>query len=211
MAGLGQQAFPMLLMLLASAASADQWPPATVKTYTSSQGTYRLTVYPRDLEGPLEYFQDKVAGKARAGQQPGGQARCEAVLEQLEGSEYRRLWRKPLVNDVSPVRALVSEKDGSFVTFDNWHSRGWGDDVIVIYSGAGQPRRKFALTSLMSQEKVEQLPRSISSIGWSCGYEIGYDEQTVNVRVVVDGDAPSSDERRCRTVRLSLETGEVLQ
>ena len=33
----------------------------------------------------------------------------------------------PLVNEVSPVTALVSDS-GNTITFDNWHSVGYGDD-----------------------------------------------------------------------------------
>lgn len=201
----------VLWILVVPTAIADQWLPATPKTYTSSSGTYRLTVFPRELTGALPYFEDKVADKAPAGQQQGGQARCEAVLEKLGGNEYRPLWRKPLVNDVSPVSALVSDKDGSFVTFDNWHSMGWGDDAIVIYDGTGQLKRKFALTSLMGREEFDRLPRSASSIWWSGEHEIPYDELVVNVRVVTERGSRSSDKKQYRTIRLSLETAEVLK
>ncbi|MBL8264985.1 hypothetical protein [Steroidobacter sp.] len=185
--------------------------PAAPKTYTSSNGSYRLTVFPRELAGALPYFEDKVADNAEAGQRSEGLARCEAVLERLEGAEYRRVWRKQLVNDVSPVSALVSAKDGSFVTFDNWHSRGWGDDAIVIYDGAGQVKRKLALTSIMSKQEFDRLPRSASSIWWSGEHEIDYDEVIVNVRVVTTNDSKSSDGSQYRTIRLSLETAQVLQ
>lgn len=199
------------LALMVPAALADQWFPATPETYTSSSGSYRLTVFPRELAGALPYFEDKVADKARAGQRPDGQPKCEAVLEKLEGSEYRRLWRKPLVNDVSPVSALVSDKDGRFVTFDNWHSMGWGDDAIVIYDNTGRPKKKFALTSLMSTKEFDRLPRSASSMWWSGEHEIDYDEVTVNVRIVTESGSQSTDEKQYRTIRLSLETAEVLK
>jgi hypothetical protein len=206
-----QLLFVILCMLAVPAAIADQWFPATPKTYTSSSGSYRLTVLPRELAGALPYFEDKVADKAQAGQRADGQTRCEAVLERLEGTEYRRVWRKPLVNDVSPVSALVSGKDGSFVTFDNWHSMGWGDDAIVIYDGAGQVKRKFALTSLMSKEEFDRLPRSASSIWWSGEHEIDHDEVIINVRVLTKSGSESSDSKQYRTIRMSPETAQVLQ
>jgi hypothetical protein len=203
--------FVVGLALMVPAALADQWLPATPETYTSSSGRYRLTIFPRELAGALPYFEDKVAEKDRSGQRPDGQAKCEAVMEKLEGNEYRRLWRKPLVNDVSPVSALVSEKDGRFVTFDNWHSMGWGDDAIVIYDSTGRLKKRFALTSLMSTKEFDRLPRSASSIWWSGEHELDHDEMTVNVLVVTESGSRSTDEKQYRTIRLSLETAEVLK
>jgi hypothetical protein len=35
---------------------------------------------------------------------------------------------------VAPVRALVSNGGEHVVTFDNWHSGGFRDNVVVIYA-----------------------------------------------------------------------------
>lgn len=191
MKGMKQLCFAILWMLAIPAVMADEWLAPTPKAYTSSRGAYRLTVFPREP--------------------PDGQTKCEAVLERLEGNEYRRLWRKPLANDVSPVSALVSDKDGGFVTFDNWHSMGWGENAIVIYDGAGQLKRKLALTALMSKEEFERLPRSVSSIWWSGQHEFDHDEVVVKLRVVTGSGSQPSDSKQYRTIRLSLKTAQVLQ
>ena len=44
--------------------------------------------------------------------------------------KLKKLWAIPLVNEVSPVDALVSDKDDYVITFDNWHSVGYGDDAV---------------------------------------------------------------------------------
>lgn len=188
--------------LLASTTWADSWRSPTPMTYTSSYGTYRLTVFPSGLDGHLPSYEDKVAGTE-------AQAGCEAVLERLDGNEYRRLWRMPLVNRVSPVSALISDKDGSFVTFDNWHHMGWGDDAIVIYGGDGQLKRQFALTSLMSQAEFDRLPRSVSSLQWSGEHAINDGKAIVYVQIATEGDRSSSN-RKYRTVRIRLDTAEVI-
>jgi hypothetical protein len=188
----------LLFAFAAAPAYADTWSLPKPKTYVSRHGAYRLTVFPRDLVGARSYFEDKAAEKPRAGQRTAGQSRCEATLEKLEGSRYVQLWRKPLVNEVSPVGALVSDADGSFVTFDNWHSVGWGEDAIVIYAGSGEARRKLALTALMSQEDFEALPRSVSSIWWGGEHTLDSDEHTVNLRIVV-GKKPGASVKEYRT------------
>lgn len=57
----------------------------------------------------------------------------------------------------------------------------------------------------------DRLPRSVSSIWWSGKHEVAYDEGVVNVRVVTESGSRSSDEEHYRTIRLSLETAEVLE
>jgi hypothetical protein len=188
----------------AGSAFADTWFPPTPRTYSSSQGKYRLTVFP----GPVPYFQDKVDGRSPAGQQEPGLRTCEATLERLMENRYELLWRKALVNDVSPVEALVADDDGSFVTFDNWHSMGWGDDVIVVYSGAGDVVKKFALLDIMTKRQVQKLPRSVSSIWWSGNHRLTHDQQAVEVLVVVNGEIEES-EQKYKIVSIRLSDGSV--
>jgi hypothetical protein len=196
-------------LTLSSAAFADTWMEPAVRTYTSVRGTWRLTVFPRELGSNLGYFEDKVAGKDSAGQRPGGSRRCEATLEKLIGNSYIEQWRATLVNDVSPVSALVSEADGSFVTFDNWHSMGWGDHAIVIYSGRGELRRKLALTDIMSGEEFKALPRSVSSIRWGGEHRLYYDERTILLAVAKRRDAAGAAQEY-RTLALNLADGKLV-
>lgn len=200
---------------------ADQWLPATPETYSSRHGVYRLTIFPKQLDGALPYFQDKATGKKPAGQSLKGRTRCEATLERLVDGlgRYEQLWRKPLVNDVAPVSALVSDVDGSFVTFDNWHSMGWGDDVIVIYAGSGALKKKLALTDIMSEADFNKFPRTASSIWWSGKHELDYDGRTLNVQIVaaegisageiIEGHVESDGS--FRTIRIDLGTAKTLK
>jgi hypothetical protein len=194
----------IVLVLLAltwmGSASADKWLPAQPQVFESRRATYRLTVFP--------------AQPATA------QLRCEAVLERLAEDQrhYEQVWRKPLVNELAPVSALVSEADGSFVTFDNWGSKGYGDDAIVIYSGAGTLRKKFALTDLMSDADFKRLPSSASSVHWGGPHELSHNERTLNVQIVaVEGlsvgesvEGNVEQEGEFRTVRIDMNSGKVL-
>ncbi len=170
-----------------SVATGDQWFPATPSTYSSSGGEYRLTVFPRDLAGPLPYFQDKVQGKPQPGQSPVGPASCEATLEVLENNAYRLVWRKPLINDVAPVSVLVSDTTGAFVTFDNWHGTGWGNDAIVVYDERGKLVRQFALTDLISKSHFDSLPHSVSSIQWGGEHWIDSDKELLHLEIIPMG------------------------
>ena len=197
----------ILLLLASGAASADSWGPPTPFTATSGSGTYRLTVYPRQIDGPLAFFSDKVDGKEPAGQRADAQARSEATLEKLGSGSYGLVWRKPLANDVAPLSALVAD-DGRFVTFDNWHHAGIGQDAIVIYRADGTIVRELGVGDVIGGEAFEKLPRSVSSVWWGGEHRLSYDGAAIELQVVTS--LGPNENPRFRTVRLDLSTGALL-
>jgi TonB family protein len=98
------------------------------------------------------------------------------------------------------VSALVAN-DGSLATFDNWHSMGYGDDVIAIYRRDGSLVRKFALSDLMSEDDILWLSRSVSSIWWSGKHRI----DNIAHALVIGVDGPTSTE-----IPISLSSGALL-
>lgn len=185
----------------------DTWPPATVTTYMSSTGEVRFTVTPRVLRGPLAYFEDKVEGVEPPGQAPGRAPEARGKLERRgSGDQWEVVWDRPLVNDVSPVSALISDSGEFVVTFDNWHSAGWGDDAVVIYDDRGDPVRSMALTDFLPQTYVEALPRSVSSIQWSGEHRI--EGGQLVMQVVVPDDSSHSDQSFLE-IAADLRTGRV--
>lgn len=198
----------VLLFVLVGVASADSWLPPVPITAVSRSAVYRLTVYPRQITGPLEYFTDEEDGKAPAGQRPGARAQCEATLEKLGAQSYDVVWRKPLVNDVAPLSALVTD-DGRFVTFDNWHRAGFGPDAIVIYRADGTVVKKLGVADVVGEEAFQKLPRSVSSVWWGGEHTFGYhDGMTVDLQVVSSGRL--HDNPTFHTIPVDLVTGKVL-
>ena len=186
---------------------ADTWPPPTVKTYMSSSGEVRFTVTPRAIMGPLAYFEDKVDGVEPAGQVPGRPPQAGGRLERRDPSgQWEPVWDKPLVNDVSPVSALVSDGGEYVATFDNWHSTGWGDDAVVIYNDQGETVRSMGLTDFLPQAYFEALPRTVSSIWWGGDHRIEGDQLILQV-VIPTGSAGS--ERAYLEIAVDLRTGQV--
>lgn len=188
-------AVALLTLVLAGALHADTWSPATTRTFYSSDGTWRLVVEPRRID-PLDYFTRKVEG-AEVGPRHGGP---RATLSR-KGSfgRWRRVHRWPLVNDVSPVDALVAN-DGTVVTFDNWHLMGDGDDVVVIYRPDGTLIRKLALEDVIEPDDIEHLDRSVSSIHWSGRHRIDETNRLLVLQVRLRGT---------QEVPLHLDTGEL--
>jgi len=149
-----------------------------------------------------------------------GNLGCEATLEVLQTRRYRQIWRKPLVNDIAPVTALVSDRDGRFVTFDNWLYMGDGDDTIAIYDGRGRLTRKFALADVMSQEELDKLTRSVSSTWWRGDYKLTStdvedaerSDELVQIQLVFGQDLTGHGrDLGERTLHIRLRDGQIIE
>lgn len=200
----------VLLCCVAWTASADSWLPPTPKTYVSPDGNTRVLVTPRGLEGALPYFEDKVANKEKAGQAEGASDRAMAEVQVRDGTEWRPVRSFPLVNDVAPTNALVANGARRIVTFDNWHSVGWGPDVVVIYDGAGTHIRSMGLKDLLPAGWVRHLPRSVSSIWWGRGHALDPAGTVLTLQVAFPG-ASEPDGKATVPLRISAEDGRVLE
>jgi hypothetical protein len=201
-------------LLLAAAAHADTWFPPKVESYSSADGAWRLTVTPRDIESPLAYFDDKVKGREPAGAVPGDRStRARGSMEHVQNGKWRRVWAGPLLNEVSPVSAIVSPS-GRTVTFDNWHSMGYGADAIVIYDDRGKLVRAMSLEDFLPGDYIRALPRTVSSIGWGRDHRFSADGRHAILRIVVPEIAtqsPStSDERQFIELGFDVATGRAL-
>lgn len=172
-------------MLFVGSAMADSWLPPGVESYSSSNGTWKLTIYPRALTSPLGYFQDKVDDKPNAGGVPGDMQKSPiGHMQRKRDGRWQTVWKAPLVNDVSPVEVVVSN-DGVSVTFDNWHSVGHGEDAVVVYTANGEPVRKLALSAFLPQYYIDALPHTVSSIHWRGKPRIDEQRRQLVVPVVV--------------------------
>jgi hypothetical protein len=197
-------------LLAASPAFADSWLPAERTTYLSPDKATRLTVVPRDLDSQLAYFSDKVDGKEPAGQRRGGEPHALGILERRSGEAWTKVWEAPLVNEVAPVRALVANGGGHVVTFDNWHSAGFGDNVVVIYRGDGSLVRSMKLTDILPEDYVRALPTSVSSMWWGGEHVLSRDGRQVVLKVVVpSGRGSIGSPRSFVDVTIDLATGAV--
>jgi TonB family protein len=205
----------MLVLLSASnfSANADQWALPKVEKYYSTDKAYYIEVTPKKLESQLAYFEDKVNGRENAGAVKGvkdNRARGAFYFRQTNGM-YLQKSEFPLVNEVSPVSAIVSSRGDYFVTFDNWHSAGYGDDVVVIYRSSGEMVKKFGLSDFLTEGDIETLSRSVSSIWWG-GEHYFDDSKGLLVLTIVSGSMDAkTDSRKAFAVRIDLATGRLIE
>ncbi len=179
------------LLLAPTLALADTWMPPQRADYFSSDNAYSFTVLPREM------YKD-------------GQGYCLGVLWKwkADGSSSQ-VWRQALRNDVAPARAMVSTSGDYVVTFDNWYSKGYGKNTIVIYGPGGKFVREFALSDLLPEAAVKALPRSVSSIWWGRGHRFDTSGKYLVLRIVSNGKMPYQADAQFREIRIELATGKV--
>lgn len=195
----------VLVLGFASFIEADSWALPTVEEYCSENKKYCLKVEPKKLESQLSYFGDKVDGKENAG---ADKKFKENYCKGTFSSKNKQIWKIQLDNEVSPVRALVSNDGNYVITFDNWHNVGYGDNVVAIYSGSdGRLIRKLGLTDFLTESDVNNLPASVSSIWWgdAKAHSIDYDKS----ELILNVDKPGENDGFFN-VRIDLANGAVL-
>jgi hypothetical protein len=199
----------ILSLLAVGAARADSWALPKEETYNSASGRVRIIVTPRGIASQLQYFRDRVSERPLAGQRDGSSRTSPIghLQAQEAAGRWRTIWTKSLVNDVAPVTALVADSGRFVVTFDNWHSTGFGENVIVIYDSTGTVVRSLALTDLFPGYFVDALPRSVSSIRWSGEHRLDEANDRLILSVVMPGSEMSEEPRDYFAVSVDLTTG----
>lgn len=212
-------AIAMLFAVGATVASADSWLLPVKRTYCSTNERFCVEVVPRDLRSALAYFQDKVADKEPAGLPPNAkEPYCRAsVFEKKDLDDRKNLWAGRLRNDVAPVQAMISNDGKHVVTFDNWHSAGYGTDVVVFYGPKGEQLRQYSLEELLGDD-ANKVPRSVSSRWWRDSARLDEDSATLTVVAKIIRRTPPtleslSGERDgvdLRELKFDLHTGELI-
>jgi hypothetical protein len=206
-----QRLVALLFFLSPIQASADEWLMPTVRTYYSRNHHVRFTVTPREISSALSYFEGKVRNEKLAGQKPGSHRgfACGVLEKEDDAGHWSLIWRHRLVNDVSPVSAVVSNSARYVVTFDNWHFMGWGDDAIVIYGPDASVIRSLSLKDILPDYYVSALPRTSSSIWWSGEHYIAEPSNTLILKIVIPTDQGLEGRMQYVDLPLLLATGQV--
>jgi hypothetical protein len=177
----------------ATPALADSWASPKTAIYYSSHQRVRFTVVPGQWKSKIS---------------------AHGTLERrgVDG-RWTTLWDRRLLNDVSPVDALVSETGAYAVTFDNWHHVGLGENVVVIYGPKGELVRSLRLNDFLPENYVALLPRSISSLWWNGhrdgAHSISERRDILTLKVVVPSEREESADFVDRLVGLS--SGRVIE
>jgi hypothetical protein len=197
-----------LAVLGSGTVRADSWAMPETKTILSDNGQFRFTVTPAEIGSQLAYFREEVAAEKSG--QPVERPAPLGLLEKRDAKgKWEPVWAGPLANPVAPVSVLVADDGRHIVTFDNWHSLGHGDHVIVIYGAEGALVRSLRLTDLVPEDYMIALPRSVSSIYWSKDERFSDDGASVVIPVVVPHGGGLGEDAQTVPFTIALADGAV--
>ncbi len=200
------------VFVASTAVIADSWMPPSTEIFLSANQKSRVTITPRDLDSPLEYFRDKVNEKEDPGlPQDARNLQALAVVEmKSDTGEWVFVWKTDLVNEIAPVSAIVSDDGSHLVTFDNWHSVGYGPSAIVYYNQKEGLKRQFDLSYFLPTYYIEALPRSVSSRSWKKG-DATIEGDILRLEIIVPSRDSEFDRKKIETVgfQIDLHSGYV--
>jgi len=203
---------PFLLLAAVTAALADSWLPPQETTYTSSSGAFVFTVMPPSFEERDKYYNERYKDKGNrpSTEELRGRFPCVGRLVNSKNHD-ETVWERPLLNDIAPVSALVTSNGNYVVTFDEWHSVGYGPNVVVIYGSDGKVIRRLSLADFLSKGHIASLPHSVSSIFWGAGHYIDEAQEKIILRVFESGTMFSEPSPEIREIQIVLATGEIVE
>jgi hypothetical protein len=190
-----RKALLVALVLLPAFALADSWGPPKPSTSHSRTGQYRVTTYPKPW--------------GEEARQPGARPEPYARVERFASDHFVDEWEQPLVNDLAPVEALVSDDGAYVVTFDNWGQVGIGTDVVVIYRRGGGLVRKLALDEILPAAYIRHLPRTVSSVWWGGVHQLVQGDTVLELHVVEPAEPGVTSTGRV-PVRIRLADGALI-
>jgi hypothetical protein len=172
--------------ILSYPAMADSWPPPRQETVYSPDGNTRLVITPRDFDDALSYYEDKVANKDNPGLPEKSRRKEPFAIIETKGKDgiWSLQWQAPLANEISPASAAISNDGKHFVTFDNWGSIGYGDDVIAVYSKEKQLLRTYSLEELLPDFYSRAFYTTISSRYWRQD-DVAIDDEGFNLNITI--------------------------
>lgn len=145
---------------------ADKWPAPEIRDYYSADSSYFVRIFP--LTVPAKYYKWQQASpkkKRHFRAKDTVLVPCCAMLYERTKTTPRLVWKQNLVNQVAPVEAVVSNDSRYVVTFDNHHSMGYGEDVMVVYDYQGSLLKQYSLEQI-SPFPVNRYVASRSSLWW---------------------------------------------
>jgi len=190
-------------------ACADSWAPPETEVVLSANGRFRFTVEPVGIESQMAFFEDEVAA-AKAGKKVERPAPLGLLEKRNASGKWEPVWAIPLLNPIAPVSVLVADDGRYVVTFDNWHSMGHGEHVVVIYGPEGKLVRSMALTDIVPADFVDALPHSVSSIQWRKREALTDAGTKVTVEMPVPGEEAYSEDAETIAFVITLSDGTVL-
>jgi hypothetical protein len=180
-----KKAFTVLVITLSvlPGSKGDIWDSPKVKSYFSENRDYMLVVTPTII--PEKYQLWEYYKNTKMPESTFEQAKrkkffknlsaedtliryCKGQLYYISHTDTTLIWERKLLNSFCPVTAIVADNGSSIVTFDNWYSAGYGNNLMVVYNNKGDALKTYDLDDI-SPFPLNDYSTTISSIWWNSG------------------------------------------
>jgi len=197
-------------------AKADTWDNPSVKTYYSENKEFKLIITPKktsDKYNLWEYYKSNKHPQTKKilrqkekfmrniSEHDTIRIPCTGELYQINGTDSVLIWKRPLLNEVCPVYAIVANDVSSIVTFDNWYSTGYGVNVFVVYDEKGNAKKTYKLEEI-SPFPLNDYSMSISSLYWR--KDVRYIDND-RIEIIFETDENKTTERIYNLKQLEFE------
>ena len=158
----------IIVLLSSYVTMSDTWGPPKTKDYYNAERTYFARIVPQTIPKDFwKWYNAKPKEKKRYNASDTTIIPCHAIMFKKTKSGDSIVWKKNLINKINPVSAFVSSDAKYLVTFDNWHSAGYGVDVMVYYDNQGNLIKRHMLEDI-SPFPINTYSTSVSSLWWRC-------------------------------------------
>jgi len=195
--------FTLLIVFFVQFLKADTWALPGEKSYYSDNELYCFEVTPATVRLTLGEDAECIGTLYGLGRPLNEYSEEEEVFELL-------LWEVKLVNEISPVSALVTDDGKYVITFNDWGRLGYGDNVIVIYDSTGVVAKKFSLEDILSEDELLLIPHTVSSIWWGGDHFIDNIHNNLMLQVVKNNKMPNDEDVEFNVIWIELETFGIL-
>jgi hypothetical protein len=120
--------------------------------------------------------------------------------------EYQRTKELPLANDVAPVSALIRDDGRYLVTFDDYFSTGYGDNIIVIYDLVAGTNTHLKLEDFLQPAQIADFPESTSSRDWRGPVNLMHEQRYIYIGAT---ESPFDTAKKFPSFILDLDTKSV--
>jgi hypothetical protein len=187
----------------------DSWEWPEVRSYTSSDGTFRFHVIPPELGVRHNPSNSGLSYEEKRKLFP-----CVGRLEKRTSNlTYHTVWERSLVNDVAPAGGAKVTNNGKYVvTFDDWSHVGYGPNTVVIYGPEGGLVKRLSLEDFLSEEHIASLLHTTSSIWWCHDHYLSKSEEELILQVPEPGTNFEKKRTQIKVweIRVELATGKIL-
>jgi hypothetical protein len=197
------------IIIFCSYLNADTWEEPAIRCYFSDNVQYCIKVYSTIIpDNYYKWLTSSSKKKAKFSVTDTAIISCYATLYEINNNDTVKIWEQKFINRFTPLSAIVSDDGKHVVTFNNWYSIGYGQDVMVVYDQKGNLKKMYSLEAI-SPFPVNYYRRTISSILWLKKANFISNEEIEifegnQSNLIIDGHLGKCIQMYCKYLRVSI-------